>query len=219
MEDNALMNYGKNLMETMLEKNLFVDAAIKTLKEQNDKILIERIEYLNSEIAKLKGFESKMKYLTSNESKFVHVKNFISFYFTRTDPALVETNIKIFLDYINEKNTMDIYDKLLDKMCLLNKEALNVLKKIKNNLKEDNYYDWKDFIKLYPNININLRYRDIMTSKNQNNDMLEVSFGLKTLIENEFIISMSTNYPGSIDVYNVDKFSLTGLGFLILEYI
>lgn len=219
MEDNALMNYGKNLMETMLEKNLFVDAAIKTLKEQNDKILIERIEYLNSEIAKLKGFESKMKYLTSDESKFVHVKNFISFYFTRTDPALVETNIKIFLDYINEKNTMDIYDKLLDKMCLLNKEALNVLKKIKNNLKEDNYYDWKDFIKLYPNININLRYRDIMTSKNQNNDMLEVSFGLKTLIENEFIISMSTNYPGSIDVYNVDKFSLTGLGFLVLEYI
>ncbi len=219
MEDNALMNYGKNLMETMLEKNPFVDAAIKTLKEQNDKILIERIEYLNSEIAKLKDFESKMKYLTSDEAKFVHVKNFISFYFTRTDPALVETNIKIFLDYINEKNTMDIYDKLLDKMCLLNKEALNVLKKIKNNLKEDNYYDWKDFIKLYPNINSNLRYRDIMTSKNQNNDMLEVSFGLKTLIENEFIISMSTNYPGSIDVYNVDKFSLTGLGFLILEYI
>ena len=219
MEDNALMNYGKNLIETMLEKNPFVDAAIKTLKEQNDKILIERIEYLNSEIAKLKDFESKMKYLTSDEAKFVHVKNFISFYFTRTDPALVETNIKIFLDYINEKNTMDIYDKLLDKMCLLNKEALNVLKKIKNNLKEDNYYDWKDFIKLYPNINSNLRYRDIMTSKNQNNDMLEVSFGLKTLIENEFIISMSTNYPGSIDVYNVDKFSLTGLGFLILEYI
>lgn len=219
MEDNALMNYGKNLMETMLEKNPFMDAAIKTLKEQNDKILIERIEYLNSEIAKLKDFESKMKYLTSDEAKFVHVKNFISFYFTRTDPALVETNIKIFLDYINEKNTMDIYDKLLDKMCLLNKEALNVLKKIKNNLKEDNYYDWKDFIKLYPNINSNLRYRDIMTSKNQNNDMLEVSFGLKTLIENEFIISMSTNYPGSIDVYNVDKFSLTGLGFLILEYI
>ncbi len=219
MEDNALMNYGKNLMETMLEKNPFMGAAIKTLKEQNDKILIERIEYLNSEIAKLKDFESKMKYLTSNEAKFVHVKNFISFYFTRTDPALVETNIKIFLDYINEKNTMDIYDKLLDKMCLLNKEALNVLKKIKNNLKEDNYYDWKDFIKLYPNINSNLRYRDIMTSKNQNNDMLEVSFGLKTLIENEFIISMSTNYPGSIDVYNVDKFSLTGLGFLILEYI
>ena len=219
MEDNALMNYGKNLMETMLEKNPFMDAAIKTLKEQNDKILIERIEYLNSEIAKLKDFESKMKYLTSDEAKFVHVKNFISFYFTRTDPALVETNIKIFLDYINEKNAMDIYDKLLDKMCLLNKEALNVLKKIKNNLKEDNYYDWKDFIKLYPNINSNLRYRDIMTSKNQNNDMLEVSFGLKTLIENEFIISMSTNYPGSIDVYNVDKFSLTGLGFLILEYI
>lgn len=219
MEDNALMNYGKNLMETMLEKNPFMDAVIKTLKEQNDKILIERIEYLNSEIAKLKDFESKMKYLTSDEAKFVHVKNFISFYFTRTDPALVETNIKIFLDYINEKNTMDIYDKLLDKMCLLNKEALNVLKKIKNNLKEDNYYDWKDFIKLYPNINSNLRYRDIMTSKNQNNDMLEVSFGLKTLIENEFIISMSTNYPGSIDVYNVDKFSLTGLGFLILEYI
>lgn len=219
MEDNALMNYGKNLMETMLEKNPFMDAAIKTLKEQNDKILIERIEYLNSEIAKLKDFESKMKYLTSDEAKFVHVKNFISFYFTRTDPALVETNIKIFLDYINEKNTMDIYDKLLDKMCILNKEALNVLKKIKNNLKEDNYYDWKDFIKLYPNINSNLRYRDIMTSKNQNNDMLEVSFGLKTLIENEFIISMSTNYPGSIDVYNVDKFSLTGLGFLILEYI
>lgn len=219
MEDNALMNYGKNLMETMLEKNPFMDAAIKTLKEQNDKILIERIEYLNSEIAKLKDFESKIKYLTSDEAKFVHVKNFISFYFTRTDPALVETNIKIFLDYINEKNTMDIYDKLLDKMCLLNKEALNVLKKIKNNLKEDNYYDWKDFIKLYPNINSNLRYRDIMTSKNQNNDMLEVSFGLKTLIENEFIISMSTNYPGSIDVYNVDKFSLTGLGFLILEYI
>lgn len=219
MEDNALMNYGKNLFEIMLEKNPFVDAAIKTLKEQNDKILIERIEYLNSEIAKLKDFESKMKYLTSDEAKFVHVKNFISFYFTRTDPALVETNIKIFLDYINEKNTMDIYDKLLDKMCLLNKEALNVLKKIKNNLKEDNYYDWKDFIKLYPNINSNLRYRDIMTSKNQNNDMLEVSFGLKTLIENEFIISMSTNYPGSIDVYNVDKFSLTGLGFLILEYI
>lgn len=219
MEDNALMNYGKNLMETMLGKNPFMDAAIKTLKEQNDKILIERIEYLNSEIAKLKDFESKMKYLTSDEAKFVHVKNFISFYFTRTDPALVETNIKILLDYINEKNTMDIYDKLLDKMCLLNKEALNVLKKIKNNLKEDNYYDWKDFIKLYPNINSNLRYRDIMTSKNQNNDMLEVSFGLKTLIENEFIISMSTNYPGSIDVYNVDKFSLTGLGFLILEYI
>lgn len=219
MEDNALMNYGKNLMETMLEKNPFMDAVIKTLKEQNDKILIERIEYLNSEIAKLKDFESKMKYLTSDEAKFVHVKNFISFYFTRTDPALVETNIKIFLDYINEKNTMDIYDKLLDKMCLLNKEALNVLKKIKNNLKEDNYYDWKDFIKLYPNINSNLRYRDIMTSKNQNNDMLEVSFGLKTLIENEFIISMSTNYPGSIDVYNVDKFSLTGLGFLILGYI
>lgn len=219
MEDNALMNYGKNLFEIMLEKNPFVDAAIKTLKEQNDKILIERIEYLNSEIAKLKDFESKMKYLTSDEAKFVHVKNFISFYFTRTDSALVETNIKIFLDYINEKNAMDIYDKLLDKMCLLNKEALNVLKKIKNNLKEDNYYDWKDFIKLYPNINSNLRYRDIMTSKNQNNDMLEVSFGLKTLIENEFIISMSTNYPGSIDVYNVDKFSLTGLGFLILEYI
>ena len=219
MEDNALMNYGKNLFEIMLEKNPFVDAAIKTLKEQNDKILIERIEYLNSEIAKLKDFESKMKYLTSDEAKFVHVKNFISFYFTRTDPALVETNIKIFLDYINEKNAMDIYDKLLDKMCLLNKEALNVLKKIKNNLKEDNYYDWKDFIKLYPNINSNLRYRDIMTSKKQNNDMLEVSFGLKTLIENEFIISMSTNYPGSIDVYNVDKFSLTGLGFLILEYI
>lgn len=219
MEDNALMNYGKNLFEIMLEKNPFVDAAIKTLKEQNDKILIERIEYLNSEIAKLKDFESKMKYLTSDEAKFVHIKNFISFYFTRTDPALVETNIKIFLDYINEKNAMDIYDKLLDKMCLLNKEALNVLKKIKNNLKEDNYYDWKDFIKLYPNINSNLRYRDIMTSKNQNNDMLEVSFGLKTLIENEFIISMSTNYPGSIDVYNVDKFSLTGLGFLILEYI
>ena len=219
MEDNALMNYGKNLMETMLGKNPFMDAAIKTLKEQNDKILIERIEYLNSEIAKLKDFESKMKYLTSDEAKFVHVKNFISFYFTRTDPALVETNIKIFLDYINEKNTMDIYDKLLDKMCLLNKEALNVLKKIKNNLKEDNYYDWKDFIKLYPNINSNLRYRDIMTSKSQNNDMLEVSFGLKTLIENEFVISMSTNYPGSIDVYNIDKFSLTGLGFLILEYL
>lgn len=135
---------------------------IKTLKEQNDKILIERIEYLNSEIAKLKDFESKMKYLTSDEAKFVHVKNFISFYFTRTDPALVETNIKVFLDYINEKNAMDIYDKLLDKMCLLNKEALNVLKKIKNNLKEDNYYDWKDFIKLYSNINSNLRYRDIM---------------------------------------------------------
>ena len=219
MEDNTLMNYGKNLMETILEKNPFVDAGIKTLKEQNDKILIERIEYLNSEIEKLKDFESKMKYLTSDEAKFVHVKNFISFYFTRTDPALVETNIKIFLDYINEKNTMDIYDKLLDKMCLLNKEALNVLKKIKNNLKEDNYYDWKDFIKLYPNINSNLRYRDIMTSKSQNNDMLEVSFGLKTLIENEFVISMSTNYPGSIDVYNIDKFSLTGLGFLILEYL
>ena len=98
MEDNILMNYGKNLMETILEKNPFVDAGIKTLKEQNDKILIERIEYLNSEIAKLKDFESKMKYLTSDEAKFVHVKNFISFYFTRTAPALVETNIKIFVD-------------------------------------------------------------------------------------------------------------------------
>lgn len=219
MDDKSLVKLGKNIFEAYLETNPIGSVIVKTFNDRNNELLIERMNYLTKEVEKLKNFEEKIKYLTDDNNKYIHLRNFLSFYFTRTDPALIETNIKIFLDYVNEKNSIDIYDKLLDKICLLNKESLNVLRKIKDNLKEDNYYEWEEFIKLYPSIDNKLCYRDILTSKEMSNDMLEVSFGIKTLIENDFIISLSTNYPGSIDVSNVDMFSLTGIGFIILDYI
>ena len=55
--------------------------------------------------------------------------------------------------------------------------------------------------------------------KEENDELLEISFGLKNLIENDFIISLSTNRLGSIDIYNVDRFSITNIGYLLLEYL
>ena len=218
-DENMLISYGKNLLKSLLEDNMFVDALFKTLGEKNSNFLTNRIEYLNSEIEKMKDFQHKMNYLISDDCKFVHIRNFISFFFTRVDPALVDTNIKIFLDYVEEKSSENIYETLLDKVCLLNKEALEILKKIKTNINEDNHYEWKEFITLYPNIDNKIRYREILTSNEQTIEMHEVSFGMKNLLDNGFIISLSTNYPGAIDIYNIDAFSLTTIGHLILNYI
>ncbi len=218
-EENKLVEYLMTAGEVVLETNPLGNFVLKTYNKQSQNMLYERIEYLNKKIENLEFFMKQLDYLMNDSSKYIHVRNFLSFYLTRTDPALIDTNIKIFLDYVNEKSISTNYDNLLNKICLLNKESLNVLRKIKNNLKEDNYYEWEQFIKLYPNINSSLRFRDIFTSKEMNEDMLEITFGLKTLIENDFIISMSGNYPGNIDVYDVEKFSLTNLGYLILNYI
>ena len=188
------------------------------IKKRDDRLIDERMKSMLQRIDNLELFQKKLEYLVNDSNKYIHIRNFLSFYFTRTDPALVETNIKIFLDYVKEKYTMDIYDTLLEKICLLNKDALNVLLKIKYNQRDDNYYDWKEFIKLYPTINQDLRYREILTEPNPNNEMLEITYGMKRLIENDFIINLSTTY-NEIDIYNVDKFSLTSLGFLILNYI
>lgn len=218
-EENAIISYGKNLLKAYVEQNPFSNALIKTVDDTKQNFIIERLKKLENKIEDLEFFEKQISYLMNDQNKYIHVRNFLSFYFTKTDPSLVETNIKIFLDYVKEKYNHNSYDILLEKICLLNKESLNVLQKIKTNISENNYYEWEDFIKLYPNVDSNLKYRELLTSKELNYDMLEVSFGIKNLIENDFIISLSTNYPGSIDVYNVDKFSLTNIGFLILNYI
>lgn len=219
MNEDTAIEVVKNAFEVVIENNPLGSFILKMINDQQDDLFNERINYLDKRINDLESFKKNMSYLIDDTNKYIHVRNFLSFYFTKTDPALVETNVKIFLDYINEKSNKNSYDILLEKICLLNKEALNILKKIKNNLKEDNYYQWKEFIVLYPTIDSNLDYRKIITSKELNDDMLEISFGMKSLVENDFIITLSATSVGSIDIHNIDVFSLTNLGYLILDYI
>ena len=219
MNEETAIEVVKNAFEVVIENNPLGSFILKMINDQQDDLFNERINYLDKRINDLESFKKNMSYLIDDTNKYIHVRNFLSFYFTKTDPALVETNVKIFLDYINEKSNKNSYDILLEKICLLNKEALNILKKIKNNLKEDNYYQWKEFIVLYPTIDSNLDYRKIITSKELNDDMLEISFGMKSLVENDFIITLSATSVGSIDIHNIDVFSLTNLGYLILDYI
>ena len=211
--------YFINIIKSIAEQNPLLGGLIKTINEQNDELLNERCKAIEDRIKDLEFFVKKFSYLIEDNAKYIHVRNFLSFYFTKTDPALVETNVKIFLDYVYEKNINNSYDLLLEKICLLSKESLNVMKKIKTMTKIESYYEWKDFLSLYPNVDQKLNYRDILTSKELNDELLEISFGLKNLIENDFIISLSTNRLGSIDIYNVDRFSITNIGYLLLEYL
>lgn len=218
-DKNELIEYLKTAGEILIEMDPLGNFILKTYNKQSERIFNERVQTLIEKVDNLEYFMKKLDYLMNDNCKYIHVRNFLSFYFTKTDPALIETNVKIFLDYVNEKSISTNYDNLLNKICLLNKESLNVLRKLKDNIREDNYYEWKEFIQLYPNINSKLSFRDIFTSKELTEEMIEITFGLKTLIENDFIISMSGNYPGNIDVYDVEKFSLTNLGYLILNYV
>ncbi len=218
-EENELVQYGKNVLISFAEQNPFIGGLIKILDDKNSELIMERSRKLESRIENLEFFQKQLSYLMDDKSKYIHIRNFLSFYFTKTDPALIDTNINIFLDYIQEKNNNSSYNLLLEKICLLSKESLNVMKKIKVMTKNGSYYEWKDLLKLYSNVNQDLSYRDILTSKDLNDELLELSFGLKNLIENDFIISLSTNYPGSIDIYNVDQFSITNIGYLLLEYL
>lgn len=218
-DKNELIEYLKTAGEVLIEMDPLGNFILKTYNKQSERIFNERVETLVEKVDNLEFFMKKLDYLMNDNCKYIHVRNFLSLYFTKADPALTETNVKIFLDYVNEKSISTNYDNLLNKICLLNKESLNVLRKIKGNIREDNYYEWKEFIQLYPNINSKLSFRDIFTSKELTEEMLEITFGLKTLIENDFIISMSGNYLGNIDVYDVEKFSLTNLGYLILNYV
>lgn len=217
--DNEVVKYGENVLKSFVEQNPFVAGLIKTIDDKHSKFVEDRINYLESRIKNLEFFVKQISYLIDDNSKYIHLRNFLSFYFTKTDPALVETSISIFLDYINEKYNDNIYDLLLDKMCLLSRESLSVMKKIKLMSKNGSYYDWKDFLNLYSGVDQTLEYRDILTSENFDSKLLEISYGFKNLIENDFIISLSANYAGFIDVYNVDKFSVTSLGYLLFKYI
>lgn len=218
-EENGIIKYGKNVLKSVAEQNPILGGLIKTFDDKNLELIEERNRELESRIVDLEFFKKQLEYLIDDKIKYIHIRNFLSFYFTKTDPVLVETNVKIFLDYVYEKNTSNSYDLLLEKICLLSKESLNVMRKIKKMEKDGEYYEWKDFLKLYPNVNQKLSYRDILISPELNDELLEISFGLKNLIENDFIISLSINYPGSIDIYNVDSFSLTNIGYLLLEYL
>ena len=215
----VLVKFEKNVLKSTLEQNPVVGGMLKTIDDIYNELFIERIKILENRIRDLEFFQKQFSYLMDDKSKYIHIRNFLSFYFTKTDPALVDTNVSIFLDYIKEKHINNSYDLLLEKICLLSKESLNVMKKIKNMKKDGPYYEWQDFLKLYPNVNQELSFRDILTSTELNDEKLEISFGLKNLIENDFIISLSTNYPGSIDIYNVDRFSITNIGYLLLEYL
>ena len=218
-EKQEVANYVKNVGKSFLEKYPLVGGLFKTIDAKHNELIIDRIKYLEDRIKELEFFQKQFSYLMDDKSKYIHIRNFLSFYFTKTDPALVDTSIRIFLDYIQEKYANNSYDLLLEKICLLSKESLNVMKKIKNMKKDGTYYEWEDFLKLYPNVDQKLCFRDILTSTVLDDEQLEISFGLKNLIENDFIISLSTNYPGSIDIYNVDRFSITNIGYLLLEYL
>lgn len=218
-EENEIVRYAKNVLISFAEQNPFFCGLVKTFDDKDAEFIMDRSKALERRIDDLEFFKKQLSYLMDDRSKYIHIRNFLSFYFTKTDPALIDTNISIFLDYIQEKYNANSYDLLLEKVCLLSKESLNVMKKIKMMSKEGSYYEWKDFLKLYPNVDQTLSYREILTSENLNSELLEISFGLKNLIENDFIISLSTNYPGSIDVYNVDSFSITNIGNLLLKYI
>ncbi len=216
---NIALTLGKNTILSVLQQYPLIAGLIATIDEENKDLVFEKINYLEDKLKEINFSIEKLTYLIDDSAKYIHIKNFLSFYFTKTDPALVETNIKIFLDYVSEKQNNNGYDILLEKICLLSRESLNVVKKIKSIVKDENYYEWSEFLKLYTNIDQTLSYRDILTSKELNGELLEISFGLKSLIENDFIISLSANYPGNIDIYDIDKFSITNIGYLLLEYV
>lgn len=217
-----LFDLFKNIVISAAGQNSVVAGFFKTLEDKDYSMFCERASKLMLEF-KNKMIEmdmviKKVNYLIADESKYIHLRNFISFYFTKCDPALIETNIRIFFDYISEKYVKDTYDILLEKMCLLNKQSINVMKKIKSIENKKNIYEWKNLIALY-DINQDMVYTQLLTSEDLTNDHLELAYGLKSLVDNDFITNSVTLYPGDVDVNNIDKFSLTAIGHLLMNYI
>jgi len=211
--------------------NDIVEASLKTVLSTNpvgtfiseldnitsQKIINNRLEMLTNRIDNLDAFKNKMNYLTNDESKYIHLRNYLKFYFVLSDPALIETNIKIIIDYVLEKNKYNMYDVLLEKMCLLNKFSIEILKDLKEiKTDEDGYYNWEKIMNLYK---IDYTYSQILTMSHEEDLYAKISYGFKNLIESGFIINYPTLYPGSVNVSSLDKFQLTSIAYLLINYL
>lgn len=181
------------------------------------KIFNSRLEKLNSKIEDLELFKNKMNYLANDETKYIHLRNYLKFYFVLSDPALIETNIRLIIDYVLEKNKYGVYDVLLEKMCLLNKFSIEILKELKKISDDSNgFYNWKELMILY---NIDYSYSQILTMETNSELYAKISYGFKNLIESGFIVNYPTSYPGSVDVISLDKFKLTSIAHLLSSYL
>ena len=189
------------------------------IEDKEKQFLNYRLEQLENAITNLEFFQQQLFLLVNDENKLIHLKQFLRYYLYQSDTSLIELNIKVLLDYIYEKNQYSIYDILLDKMCDLNKYAIDILKDLKEISKnKEKFYFWKDILQLY-NFPSNLTYTEILCSENITEPYIKVAYGLKSLLENDFIANYNTLYPGDLETFAFDKFKLSKTGILLTQYL
>lgn len=214
---------GKVIVQTMANKNLLTEVCYGLYDlEKNDiekNILLNRLNKLENAIIDLEIFCEKLRYLTADETKYIHIRNYLKFYFSQSDSALIDTNIKLIKEYVLEKNKYSIYDILLEKMCLLNKFSIEILKDIKKLTKdEQGCYLWKDYLNLY-NLPENLEFATILCSEEESEIYAKIAYGFKSLLEAGFITNHPELYLGPIDLVALDKFNLTSIGNILSKFI
>ena len=216
-------NIIKATTKTLMDRDVFLSIISNYFEEEDNAIMKniyeQRLNKLENKIEDLRLFCSKLQVLVNDETKFIHMRNFLKFYFYKSDPALIDTNIKIIIDYILDKNSYEIYDLLLEKMCLLNKYSIEVLKDIKElETNSDGYYTWEDYLK-YNQIDRKKTFANLLCADSDDDFYTKAAFGFKALMDGEFICNYPLAYPGNIDVSAVDYFMLTNLGHKLIKYI
>ena len=129
--------------------------------------VIDRINRVEAAIKKMDNYDSKIHWIESNENKLIVVRKYLENLFYYIDPALLDINIKIFVDYVDDKKIKNEYDYFLEKVVFLNRYSFKVLKQISNCEKDSEYYKWDDLLKQY-NINEDLKYYHFINKDNKN---------------------------------------------------
>lgn len=219
-QEIIVKNFGYSIIESFPIIGPFITRNLDNIESKTQTMITEsRLNILETEIKKIGNYQKELDYFRTNESKYLIIKRYINNLVFNIDPALVDTNVNMFVDYVREKKTNDEYDILLEKIVFLNKYSLKVLKNISKCTNDRDYYHMDELMKFYPTIDPETKFYEILNKSNKSEEELELSYGLKSLIDNGFVSSNYTNYPGSINQNIISMLQITGIGYILLNYI
>lgn len=213
----------KSTIKAAMSQDAILSVLINFFEEEENlafrNVCEDRLKKLEDKIENINLFCGRLKDLLNDQTKYIHMRNFLKFYFYKSDPALIDVNVKIIIDYVLDKNNYDIYDLLLEKMCLLNKYSIEILEDIKNLfINSDGYYSWEDYLD-YNKFKSNKSFTEFLCANSDDVFYVKTAFGFKSLIDGDFVSNYPTLYPGKVDVNSVDNFMLTNLGHKLIQYI
>ena len=209
-------------IETVIESNpigLFITKIAKNEENSIQEAYYEnRYQHLNNRVKSIDNYIKKIEYLLSDESKCILIRNWLFNFLYKIDPALVETNIKMIVDFISNKYVNSEYEVLLNNIVFLNKYSIKVLKTISECENERGYYSWESLLDKYE-MKKKTQYYEIINKTDKTNKEIEIAYGIQSLVENKFISTSYTNLAGSINENIISFIQITGIGQLLLNYI